>query len=270
MVESAEEFVWLGEVGVIKTPKLELFLTDIHFPHEDALVWKLVKQIAREHQPDLVWLNGDIIDARSVSRFKIDPVEKFRLGDDLKHARARLRELRECVPNANIAYKEGNHDRRVKHFVWNHAEELSTLDDLELSNLLRLHELEIAYIGPEIRSKIGELFHIHGDEVKIGYANPARSLIQKIHANVICGHVHRFSVAYENALGGNMHVAQSIGCGQRLDVDFDFNPQWQQGFALIHYVPSGLFHIDAIEIFTDGGTKCCIVGGKLYKATSAA
>lgn len=249
-----------------ETPKLELFITDCHYPVDDPQVTNLELQVAKAFKPDILWLNGDVMDFKQVSRFRVNPREKLSLGEDIKYGRKRLSAFRDILPNARIFIKEGNHDRRFQHYVWDHAEELTGIEDLNLQALLRLQECDIEWIPASQKSKIGDLFHLHGDEVPTGSTFPARGMLTKVNVNTIFGHYHRFSVAHSNTLSGKTHVCHSIGCTQTLNVDFDFNPQWQQGFALIEYTKSGLFHINPIEVFREGNTACCLVAGKLFKS----
>jgi len=245
---------------------LELFLTDLHFPTEDPQVWSLITQVAKAIKPSLVWLNGDTMDFDSVSSFMTKPEARLNLAKDLKHGRKRLEQLREICPNANMYYKMGNHDVRLQKFLYSKAPELSGLEELELNSLLHLKDSDITFVPEDEKVMIGELWHLHGHEVPTGNIYPARAMLARANANVIFGHRHKFSVAYQNDLSGKVHVAWSIGCGQRLNVDYDLNVQWQQGWALVEYTREGFFHINPVEVFNLGPKKACMVYGKLYIA----
>lgn len=245
---------------------LELFLTDLHYPQDDPQVTELELQVAKAFKPKLLWLNGDVMDFREVSRFRVSPKDRLLLGDSIKYGRKRLKQFRDALPDARMVWKEGNHDRRWQHFLWDHAEQLVDVDDFDLKSLLRLKEFNIEWQAADRHSKVGELYHLHGDEVATGSAFPAKGMMGKVNSNVIFGHVHRFSVFYSNTLAGKTHVCWSIGCTQTLAVDFDYAPQWTQGFALIEYTKSGLFHINPIEVFREGKKAHCLVAGRLFTA----
>ena len=248
-----------------KIPRLEIFLTDCHFPGEDPQVWALELAVAKYFQPDLVWLNGDIIDFGSISRFRTSPRSKLDIAGHLDHARTRLQGLRKQVPDAEMVFLEGNHDLRLQTYLWDKAPELSELPNLELPSLLELKTLGCSFFRNGTKCRVGELYHLHGNEVATGYTYPARNMLAKINCNVIFGHVHRFSVAHQRDLRGSTRVAWSIGCTQRLTVDYDFHTgSWTNGFALVEYIPSGLFHITPVEVFRDGKALQCIVYGKRF------
>lgn len=242
----------------------ELFLTDFHFPTEDRAVFQLATQVIKDVNPDILWLNGDMMDFKSISSFPTNPKDKSTLSRDLKHGQLKLQELRNAAPNAQLFYKDGNHERRLQSFLWNKAPELSDLEDLELASLLRLRDLNAAIIQEDEKAVVGQLWHLHGHEIGVGLAYPAKVMMQKANTSVIFGHTHRFSVFYQNALDGTTRVAWSIGCGQVLEVDYDVHPQWTQGFAKVEYTKTGLFQVSPIAVFNQGNKKCCMVDGKLY------
>ena len=248
-------------------PTVELFLTDLHFPTESPQVFNLITQVAKDVKPNILWLNGDTMDFKSISHFLTKPDARASLNVDIIHARRRLRQLRELLPDAIMYYKFGNHDLRLQKYLWSKAPELSGLEDLELGSLLRLNQLEAITVAEGEKALIGQLFHLHGHEIATGYTYPAKTMLTKANANVIFGHVHKFSVAYQNTLDGSVHVCWSIGCGQTLDVDYNVHPNWQEGFALIEYTKEGIFHINPIEVFSRNGKKCCMVYGRLYTAS---
>ena len=242
----------------------EIFLTDLHFPDCDPKAWSLALQIIKDVQPDLVWNNGDFLDFKSISRFLTDPKHKLTLASDIGSGRKALHQLRETAPNARLVLREGNHDRRLQTFLYSRAPELSGLEDLSLPKLLHLKNVDCQFKGGDDRTKVGELFHIHGDELATGMVFPARAALSKAHCNLIFGHVHRFSVAYEASLSGRDHVAWSIGCLQNMQVDYSFHTGWTQGVARVDYTKSGLFNVTPIPFFRDGSRLCGFVGGKLF------
>lgn len=244
----------------------EIFLSDCHFPDCDPKAWDLTLQIIRSVQPELVWVGGDFLDFKSVSKFLTNPKHKLTLAKDINSGRKALWALREAAPNAQMMFRQGNHDRRLQTFLYSRAPELAGLEELSLPELLHFTKLDIRFAGGDDRTKIGELVHIHGDELPTGRVFPARAALAKAHCNLIFGHVHRFSVAYESSLDGRDHVAHSIGCLQSLRVDYDFHTTWTQGTALVNYSSSGLFQVTTLPYFKDKGKLYCFIYGRLYSA----
>lgn len=78
----------------IPTPRLELFLTDVHADTYDPDVVSLELQVAKALRPDLIWFNGDNIDGKSISRFRIDPSQKRTLRNEITSFKDLLRRVK--------------------------------------------------------------------------------------------------------------------------------------------------------------------------------
>jgi len=255
--------------SLIKGARLELFLTDLHGSSMDPQAWDLVMQLARGFDFDLVWCNGDWVDFKAVSSFSKTLKDKLGLTKDLAAAQDTLRQLRKACPNAEIHFREGNHDRRLYNMLLTHADALTELPELSIPELLHFGQYGVIWHPGDEKTQVGRLYHLHGDEVRASGTHPARKVMQKVHDNVVVGHIHKFDVCHETNLAGDTVVAWTIGTLQRLDVDYDFHPQWDQGCAIINYTQSGNFHIDPIVFFNIGGQKSCMVNGKLFTAKAS-
>src|SRR6185436_17359181 len=96
---------------------------------------------------------------------------------------------------AKIIYKLGNHCIRFQNYVMQKAPELLGITDVELSNLLKLKELDIELVEDKTVIKLKNLNIIHGHEY-FGATSPvniARGLFMKANANAIQGHNHQTS-----------------------------------------------------------------------------
>lgn len=251
-----------------KPDSVELFLTDLHLPGVDAGTWSLIKQVGKWLQPDLLWVNGDNIDGYQVSRYMTDPRRDQLLQQDLDKSTALLEELVTVMPSARHVMRSGNHDERVEKYVRTHARSLASLRDLTVPKLLRLGHLGFEWDESSEKSRVGHLFHLHGHEVRTGFVYPARDMLLRTGENVISGHVHKFTTASSNNLKGEARICWTIGCVQAFDeaIDYEFSPQWCNGFAIIEYCKSGLFHVVPVEIFRHKGHSTCIVYGKKFVA----
>ena len=96
---------------------------DAHiWPHEIAPAWRAFCEVARELAPDIIVLNGDVIDGARISRHPRAPGWTPSLADELDAVRAHLAML----PNGPRRYwTVGNHDERVDKYLDNHAPELA-------------------------------------------------------------------------------------------------------------------------------------------------
>lgn len=247
---------------------LELLITDCHLPGVDRGTWDLIKQVARHLKPSLLWVNGDNLDAYQVSKFATNPKRDQLMQDELDESYKLLQGLVEASGGARRVMRSGNHDERVEKYVQKYARALASLRGLTVPKLLKLDKLGFEWDESSEKSRVGHLWHLHGHEIKTGFVYPARDMLMRTGTNVISGHVHKFTTASANSLSGESHICWSIGCVQDFAeaIDYEFNPNWQNGMALIEYTKSGLFHVVPVEVYKVGSKKHCMVYGKLYTA----
>src|SRR5271165_7217151 len=93
-----------------------LVWNDIHFPYHDPTAIELAIEFAVWFKPHIIWLNGDIIDFYAISRFDKDPNRQLAMQDDIDMTIAFLGRLRGLFPDAEIIYREGNHEARLQKF----------------------------------------------------------------------------------------------------------------------------------------------------------
>lgn len=252
---------------MLKENTLEIFITDTHFPLIDRQFEILARKVVKELQPNILWFNGDICDFTQVASFLVNTNELPKLQEQLDKTYNGLKAFRELAPNAEMHFKEGNHEERMYKYLTKHAPAAATLKCTEVNKLLKLDILNCQFHSNNEKNKIGHLYHLHGNEISTGTQNPARVMLNRTNENVIFGHVHKFSMAQSRDLKRENRLCVSVGCGQDIDsVGFDFNPQWCNGLAIVHYSKKGFFHIDPVPMFKRGKRAYCMAFGKLYEA----
>jgi hypothetical protein len=88
-----------------------------------------------ELQPQLVILNGDVIDGASISRFPaIGWENKPTVAEELVEARTRLLEIEKAAPDAQLAWPLGNHDARFNTFLANKVPEYRGIAGTQLKD----------------------------------------------------------------------------------------------------------------------------------------
>lgn len=124
--------------------------SDFHDIDCDPFVRRMFIEAARRVQPDVVFLNGDMLDLPEFGKYHVDP----RSWDPLARIawlHDFLRELREAAPDAEIIYLEGNHEFRLLRHLAEATPALKTiLADLHgftMPKLLGLDEFEVNYVG---------------------------------------------------------------------------------------------------------------------------
>lgn len=224
-------------------------LNDIHCPFHDMLALTTAIKSLKERRVNTVYLNGDIIDFYSISRFMKD--KKLRnLANELDKTREFLKVLRDIFSDCRIYYKIGNHDARWDHYIASNAGEFEGMEEFTLSYMLRLPKLNIQVVDSSTRAKAGHLNILHGHEIfGSGGVNPARALFLKTGSSVIQGHVHRTAEHSEPDLDGKLRSCWSVGCLSDLRPKYNPNSKYNHGFAHIETDSSGHFHVDNKKIF---------------------
>lgn len=225
----------------------ELIFNDVHIPFQDDLALDSVLDFALDYKPTIITINGDLIDFYQISKFSKDPTRK-KIFKEINEAKVFLEKLRANHPDAQIHYKEGNHEQRLTRYIIEYAKEIYELIDNLLQKKLGLKELDIKYHIKPFR--IGKLWHLHGHEKPGGSYNPeyiTNVMWKYIHDHFIVGHYHRNQnktfkkITNENFWGGA--VGYLAG-----ELDYAILNNWTQGFATINYDKDGNFKAKIFDI----------------------
>lgn len=212
-----------------------LILSDIHIPYHDDVALNVALTFADTYKPDSILLNGDTIDFYAISRWEKDP-EIRNLVQELERTRQFLMHLRGRFPKANIIWKNGNHEERWEHYLWNKAPELCGVSDFEMKNILRFDQCKVDFVHGRQKIKAGKhLTIIHGHEIP-GAPDPvnfARTLCTKLKVCSMGGHKHKVSEHTEKTADDRYISCWSIGCLSEMSPDFMVLNQWQHGIATV-------------------------------------
>lgn len=216
-------------------------ISDVHIPYQHNEALTLALDYLKSRAIDILYLNGDIMDAYEISSFERDPSKK-NFADEIKQCRTFLETLVKEFPGVQIYYKEGNHEARLTTFLRRKAPELLGLEVIDYKHLLGLgvptlrnqEALPIIHVPSKVITRFGKILVIHGHEFAKGFTapvNPARGFFMKGKSNVIGGHHHQDSSHSENTLSGKQLVAYSTG--HLADPKPEYHPHnnWSLGFA---------------------------------------
>jgi predicted phosphodiesterase len=228
-----------------------LILSDIHLPFHDQESLSVAIDYGMERKPDVVLLNGDILDCYDISRFHKEQ-DRPSIVDELQMGKEFLTLLRQAFPDARIIYKLGNHEERLRNYILKNAPEFGNLAALELHVLLGFEELKIERVDRAI-VKAGKLNILHGHEMGeaiFSPVNPARGFFLKAKANTLVGHYHQSSHHSEGNLNGDKVGVWSTGCLCSLSPEY--RPyaftKWKHGFAYVTVHEDGTFVVENKEI----------------------
>lgn len=231
----------------IKGDKI-LLLKDIHFPYHDEEALGIALQYGIEKGCDTLYLNGDILDCHTLSRWEKDP-ESRSFSQELETVRSFLQMVSPLFKK--VYYKEGNHEERYWRYLSSHAPELVEIDAFNLQSLMWLEQFGVEWIDGRTFAKFNSLNVVHGHEFGQNVFSPvniARGLYLRAKSHAICGHWHQTSEHNEKDINGKIITTWSVGCLCDLSPRYRPANQWNHGFAILHRDGKN-FHVENKKIY---------------------
>jgi len=208
-------------------------LPDWHVPFHNTEHLCCAREFVAIFKPTVIFLPGDIFDCYQLARFPKNPELLHKLQQDLDLAREQLELLRMSAPSAVIQYIQGNHEFRLRKYLWTKAPELSGLRDLDIRHQMRLEEQGIFYQEKPIRHK--SLYVKHGNLIRTKGGYTARGELERNLITGVSGHSHRMGCSYMTTPNG---VIKWYECGTLADIERlsdeyleGQTPDWHPGFA---------------------------------------
>lgn len=230
---------------------------DTHIPFQDKRVVKLFLEFLVREQPDRVYANGDICDFYSLSRFDKKVSRINSLQADLDETHLFLSRIRDSVPNAEIHYMRGNHERRLQKYKWSQAKATDSLRCMTVPQLLKLDKLDIAYHEKGVF--LGDLYIKHGDLVRKHAGYTARGEFEKEGCSGISGHTHRDGKYTVRNRSGQYAWWENF-CMCDLEPEYiNSVANWSQGWTLVTTIRKRPY-VEQIAVI--GGKY--IYGGKMH------
>lgn len=254
-----ERYVWphvLQPQVELRAPKLVLSISDTHATFLCPFTWHCFLSAIRDLRPDIVYLNGDILEGSEISRFPKIPGWTVPLQVEFDFAREMFRQIRE-VHDGDLWWGAGNHGvDRIASYLTQVAPALANLDSMRFDRLCDLSGLNVRLAqGGTIASPKGQeeqkmglllygFYRIHHG-TKLGQT-PALSELRSAMYSGQSGHVHRGSVIYGTTerLRGMSWMSTPMGCTERAARAYikDPNEGWQKGFGVCLLYPNGKAH----------------------------
>jgi predicted MPP superfamily phosphohydrolase len=227
---------------------------DQHIPFMDERVFDLQCQFIEWRKVKTIIISGDLADFYAISYFSKSPerIGAKPFADEMKSVRAFLRKLRDIAPNAQIILILGNHEFRLRKYIYAKQEEDAietiinkiaygaTPQDL-IPKLFDLPNLgiDIKDLKPDI-AKFTDNFIVIGNGIHIGHfdrANKfagytAKNLVADKGVKLLQSHIHRVGLHMRTTLAGTIY-GYEIGCSCSLDPVYTSQQDWQNGFAVI-------------------------------------
>lgn len=248
-----------------------LVASDLHVPYHDKRAFDLLLGAIDVWMPDQVIINGDGMDCNAVSQYDKDPsrIVDGGLQEEADMMRRLLRlvvstlgrrtRIRTVDGKRRVIYKPGNHEDRIRRYLWRHPE-LYGLRALEIPELLGLDDLGITYEPDDTLLAQGALRVSHGTRVrqKAGYTATAELEAAMYGYGTVTGHTHRLATVHAKTPQGVVSASEG-GCLCDLEPTYTRNPNWQHGVTLIYSsLTTTQYHVQSVP-FKDGA---CVIEGK--------
>lgn len=232
-------------------------LPDLHCPFHDENAVELTIKIMRYKKPARVVLLGDCVDFYALSTFDKDPSRIKGIIGEVDEFKKILRKIRKAVPDGEIYFVEGNHEARLRKYIWRNAPALH--DAISLDELMGFNEFGVKNMGKQFF--LGGLLYTHGDVISAYSSYTAKREYDKYGCSGLSGHSHRLG-KYVRRLKRGIESWHETGCLCDLEPDYVDFPNWQHGFGIVtNFLDRDSFHVDLIEIIP--GYKA-IVGDNIY------
>ncbi len=190
----------------------------------------------------------------TISSFDMNPSRRFTFADECKETRGWLDDRATANPNAQRIFLEGNHEDRMRRWLWRHGTELNSLPGLTVEALLGLDEIGAVHLP--YRSVFDFLgFRIeHGWKASTGSTaypvNVSRFMATKTGSSGLCGHTHRASTySWTDTRGSHTYIEN--GCLCRMDLEFAPFPNWQHAFTY-GVVHQNEVHLTLVRVYPKG------------------
>lgn len=227
----------MKKAKIRKAKKVEksLLLSDFHFDEaDDALVELVAFKFGKKFKPDNIFLNGDVIDFTSLSKYPQHASSTRSALGDIKATKRFLTRLRRTFPKTRIVFVLGNHGVRMDKYLSDFAPELYPFMSLE--EILELDKLKIEYkfsIHKENTFEFHDMLigHFNKFAAKPGYT--ASALIDKCGISLIQGHVHKAAIIHKTLHGGRILTGIENPCLAKDPPSYAPSTNWQQGFTTL-------------------------------------
>jgi predicted phosphodiesterase len=229
-----------------------LIAGDWHIPYHDQQACELaVNHAIDKGYTDFLLINGDFLDAYSLSRWEKDP-RKRRFKDELAVGRETLEGLTSVFDR--VVYKFGNHEVRYESYLRQRAPELLDIDEFNWRSILHADRIGFETVGANNVIQAGGVNILHGHEYVFSMqnpVNPARGLFLRAKASALCGHFHQSSEHNESDIRGKHTACWSLGALCDLHPEYMPLNKWNHGGALAE-LSEDRFSIDSFRIIKGG------------------
>lgn len=224
-------------------PERTLIVPDAHEPYTDQAAWRCVLAAGRAMRPENLVIIGDFPDCYAITQHAKSPGRKSDFAWEMEKTNAALDELDALQPKGRKVYCAGNHEFRLDRYIRDKAPELHGLRGTTIPEILNLKKRGWQWVPYMQYIRIGKVAYTH-DIGRCGKNAAAQSLAD-FGGNLVVGHNHRGSVAYQGTVKDGGRFCMSVGHLSDLkSVDYMHRARaerdWEHGFGIIDQDSRGI------------------------------
>lgn len=246
----------------VKSDLIAVGLADVHLDPFDKVLhpaYCVAREYVFDIKPDILIFMGDMGEFASLSSWnKKKPLiqEGRRYKDDYEIVKDELRLFRYKLPDTDMVYIIGNHEKRVDWYVEKQPEQFGNMD---VVTDLGLEEMGMTVVRFNEAYQLGQLYWAHG-----WFYNKyhAAKTLHEFGDNIVYGHVHSLQQETRNVhFARKEQIAQCVGCLTDRYPDWKSSrpTRFQNGHVTVEYNHKGEFtmypHIIINGEFSYGGYK---------------
>jgi len=277
----AEECIWphvaKREDTALRESKIMLSISDTHSTFLCPFTWHCFLRAIEHVEPDIVFLNGDILEGAEISSHVKIPGWTVPLQLEFDFARAMFEKVREVAPDADVYWGAGNHGLdRIARYLSTQAPALASLRSMRFDELAGVDDLGVMLVqGGSIASPAEQEDSLPGLVLHGSYTVTHGTSVAKNAASVELdsagmsgqsGHTHRPAVAFATTeRGGPMSwMSTPMGCTDRAGKAYikRRNTGWQSGFGFAALHPGG--GVQQYPVITSHG-RCFVEGMEITR-----
>lgn len=247
-------------VPYVLEAKRVVLLGDLHIPYHSEMALESSLKYAKQFKPDALFINGDLFDFYSISRWDKEP-DKPKVLHELKCGHQFFAHVRKRLGDIPIHYKLGNHCERWDKYLAIQAPLFFEIEEVRNAWHIPsgITEFGVKVVADQRPVMLGNLPAFHGHELGRNAisspVNPARGAFLRAHHTVIVSHSHQTSGHADTNIWHEETFCWSVGC--LCDCTPRFLPinRWNLGFSCIEVEKDGSFNVHNMRIASDGSVR---------------
>lgn len=246
--------------------------SDFHDIECDPFALRMFYTRAAAMQPDIIVINGDLLDLPEFGKYYSDPRE-YQMSKRIDWVHSFFAKLRELCPDSQIDYIEGNHEARLVRYLSEMTPMMADILDYvhgmnNVREVLGLDTYRINYVAKgnlatftdaQLRKEVLESERVYYDLLQVRHIKPPESSICMFG---ISGHHHRLSVSsFWNVSVGSFQWIENGGMHLQ-HASFTNGDAWNLGFS------SFLLDTERRQVvwdYTQVGRDYCLMDGVVFE-----